>query len=261
MDLHFEVEGEGEPLIVLHGLFGSLENWRPISRKLATRFKVLLVDQRNHGRSPHNNEMSYSLMAEDVRQVLLRQRLNTAHVLGHSMGGKTAMQLALLHPEMVGKLVVADMAPRAYPPRHQGIIDGMLALELSQFHSRKEIEAALAPAVPELATRQFLLKNVVRLEGGTFGWRLGLKEIGSNYLRLTEAVVGDAPFDKPALFVRGANSNYLSESDFPAIQRLFPKAVLRSIPEAGHLLHVQSPEFFSRVVTEFLGQSVPEILY
>ncbi|HZR17141.1 MAG TPA: alpha/beta fold hydrolase [Verrucomicrobiae bacterium] len=260
MDLYFEVEGEGEPLIVLHGLFGSLENWRPMSRKLANRFKVFLVDQRNHGRSPHSEEMNYALMAEDVRQLLHRQHLHAAHVLGHSMGGKTAMQLAVLHPENVRKLVVADIAPRVYSPRHQHIIEGMLALDLSRFHSRKEIEAALAPAVPELATRQFLLKNVARLDGGTFGWRLGLEEIGDNYLRLTEPVAGGRPFDKPALFVRGANSDYLTQSDFPAIQCLFPNAVLRSIPEAGHLLHVQNPDFFSRIVAEFLGQRVPNSL-
>jgi pimeloyl-ACP methyl ester carboxylesterase len=253
MDLHFEVEGQGEPVIILHGLFGSLDNWRSISDKLANRFKVFLLDQRNHGRSPHSDEMDYPLMATDVRRFLERQGLHSAAVLGHSMGGKTGMQLALSYPDKVRKLIVADIAPRAYSPRHQKIIAGMLALDLSRFQTRKEIETALAPAVPELSTRQFLLKNVVRMEGGRFAWRLGLEEIKKNYPRLTEAVEGSPPFDHPSLFIRGANSDYLFEADFSAIHRLFPKAVLQTLEGAGHLLHVESSERFVQWVANFLA--------
>jgi esterase len=197
--------------------------------------------------------MDYTVLADDVRQLLQRQGLDSAYVLGHSMGGKTAMQLALSHPDNVNKLIVADMAPRAYPPRHQKLIDAMLALDLRRFQTRKQIETALAPAVTDLATRQFLLKNVVRLESGGFAWRLGLFEIKNNYHPLSEAIHAGAPFAKPCLFIRGANSDYLLESDFPAIQRLFPKALLQTIEDAGHLLHVQRPQLFANLVEQFLA--------
>ncbi len=252
MDLHFEVYGQGEPLVILHGLFGSLDNWRSISERLAASFRVFAVDQRNHGRSPHSFDMDYRLMAEDVRHFMETQTLQPAFVLGHSMGGKTAMELALLYPAAVRKLVVVDMAPRSYPPRHEAILAGMLALDLTRFQTRKEMEAALAPAVPELETRQFLLKNVARESAGGFRWKIGLQEISKNYPRLAEAVTGSEPFEKPALFIRGEKSDYLSESDLDPIRRLLPKARLETIPRAGHLVHVENPDAFLATVLEFL---------
>ena len=252
MELHFEASGSGDPLIILHGLFGSLDNWRIVSARLAQRFTVFALDQRNHGRSPHAEQMDYVLMAEDVQQFLKGRGLGKASVLGHSMGGKTAMQLALLHPGSVAKLIVADIAPRPYPPRHERMLAGMLALDLGHFETRSQMEAALAPAVPDLATRQFLLKNVVRSEGTGFHWRMGVTQIQTNYRRLTDTVHGLGPFTNPVLFIRGANSDYLSESDIPEIQRCFPKAQLKTVPDADHLLHVQKPELFVRLVIEFL---------
>lgn len=252
MQLHHEAYGQGEPLIVLHGLLGSADNWHSVCKSLAPHFKVFALDQRNHGQSPHSSTMDYALMAEDVGHFIQSQNLAGAFVMGHSMGGKTAMTLALVQPAEVRKLVVVDMAPRSYPPRHRQILDAMLALDLAQFQSRREMEAALAPAIPELSNRQFLLKNATRDLTGRFHWRIGLREISQSYPRLAQAVTSDRPFEGPALFIRGERSDYLREDDFAAIQTLFPQARLQTIPGAGHLVHVDQTELFVKSVQEFL---------
>lgn len=255
MELHFAAYGQGEPLILLHGLLGSLDNFHSVSLKLSAQLKVFALDLRNHGRSPHSSEMDYTLMAQDVRSFLERQGVPDALVLGHSMGGKVAMQLALLYPESVRKLIVADIAPHRYPPRHQKILTGMASLDLGHLQTRKEMEAALAPAVPDLGTRQFLLKNVVREGLGAFHWRIGLKEIIQNYLPLTEAVTSDRAFHKPTMFLRGEISDYLVPEDMHSIRRLFPEARLETIPGAGHLLHTENPARFVKSVQDFLLNS------
>lgn len=252
MQLHFEAGGDGEPLIILHGLFGSLDNWRPMSKRLADHFKVFALDQRNHGQSPHSFEMDYARMAADVQEFITAQGLKDALVLGHSMGAKTAMQLALRHPDSVRELVVVDMAPRRDPGRHTRLIAGMRSLDLSRFQNRKEIEAALEPAVGDLPTRQFLLKNLARQDNGGFCWKIGLEEIYQNYQNLTEAIESTEPYTKAALFIRGEKSDYLRKEDQPDILRLFPKAEFRTVPGAGHLPHVETPETFYDCVTAFL---------
>lgn len=252
MQLHFQDYGRGEPLVILHGLFGSLENWQSLSRRLGEHFHVLAVDQRNHGGSPHSAKMNYRVMAEDVMRLLQRQGLGSAHVLGHSMGGKTAMQLALLHPDKVAKLVVVDIAPRSYSPRHGQIFEGLLSLNLEAFHSRQEIEEALAPAIPEVAVRRFLLKSVARSPGGGFRWKLNLQDICKNYERLSEALPDDQAFGKPTLFIRGEQSDYIREQDLMLIRRLFPRAELKTIAGASHWVHADAPEAFLEAVLEFL---------
>src|SRR5436189_2650562 len=252
MQLHFKEYGSGEPLVVLHGLFGSLDNWRSFSLKLADSFRILAVDQRNHGRSPHSEEMNYRVMAQDIFQFMDQKQLERAHVLGHSMGGKTAMQLALNHPERLGKLMVVDIAPRAYPPHHAKIFSTMMALDLTTFRTRNQVQEAMAPSIPDLAVRQFLLKNLELAASGGLRWRFGLQEVFSNYHHLCEALVSDLPFAKPCLFIRGEHSDYLSESDLPLIQQLFPKARLEIIPQAGHWVHVDNPDSFTQKVRVFL---------
>ena len=168
MQLHFRSYGDGEPLIILHGLFGSLDNWHSMSVKLAAPFQVFAVDQRNHGASPHSPEMSYPIMADDLEEFLQSQGLARAYVMGHSMGGKTAMQFALRYPHRVERLVVVDIAPRVYSPLHARILEALLALDLASFKTRKQVEDALASAIPELGTRQFLLKNLTRGAEGHF---------------------------------------------------------------------------------------------
>jgi len=253
MQLAYEAYGhDGEPLIVLHGLFGSRENWHSISRQLGEFFRVFALDQRNHGESPRSSIMDYRNMAEDVHEFMHAQGVAPAHVLGHSMGAKTGMQLALLHPEAVWSVVSADMAPRAYSPRHEKILEGLLSLDLDSFQTRKEMEDALQPWVPELATRQFLLKNVRRDSSGRFEWRIGLQEISQNYQRLSEALESKQPYPGTALFIRGAQSEFLVEDDMESIRHLFPQAQLATVPEAGHLLHIENPKIFLALLMQFL---------
>jgi pimeloyl-ACP methyl ester carboxylesterase len=252
MQLHFQSYGEGPPLIILHGLFGSLENWHSISQKLAADFRVFAVDQRNHGRSAHAADMSYQSMAQDLKEFVTSQQLSEVNLLGHSMGGKTAMSFALNYPDRVERLIVADIAPRAYPPHHSEILTALLSLDLSSFKNRKDMEAHLAPLIPDLATRQFLLKNVKRDSAGAFYWQMNLTAIHRNYDRLNEALSSQQPFAKPTLFIRGDRSDYIRDEDLASIRRLFPKAELYEIPGAGHWVHVDAPEAFLRKVREFL---------
>jgi esterase len=251
MQLHFQVYGEGPPLIILHGLLGSLENWQAVSRRFGSHFTVYAVDQRNHGQSPHSAEMTYPLMAADLAELVEQHGLGKIILLGHSMGGKTAMQYALLHPKKVRALAVADIAPRAYSPRHKRVLAAMLALPLDTFQTRKQMEEALAVAVPDLPTRQFLLKNVMREAGGGFHWKNGLREIHQNYAHLSAEVSGGAPFAGPALFLRGEWSDYLREQDLGLIRARFSRSDLRTVPQTGHLLHTENPEAFFQMTLEF----------
>jgi pimeloyl-ACP methyl ester carboxylesterase len=197
--------------------------------------------------------MSYPLMAEDLAEFIDVHELAAPDVLGHSMGGKTAMQLALLHPERIRRLVVVDIAPRGYPPRHRQLLEAMLALDPAACESRAQMEERLGPSVPVLATRRFLLKNVVRAgPGESFRWRFGLREIAANYARLGGAVESSAPFGGEALFIRGEHSDFLREDDWPGIRALFPGAVLRAIPRSGHLPHTENPTSFCEEVVTFL---------
>src|SRR5882672_12290911 len=252
MHLHFRSYGQGPQLIILHGLFGSLDNWHAMSERLSSRFQVFAVDQRNHGQSPHSSEMDYKLMARDLAEFMQTHHLAEAHILGHSMGGKTAMQFAFLYPGYVRRLVVVDIAPRAYAPRHKQILEAMLSLGLAHFTDRKQIEKALEPQIPELALRRFLIKSVARLPSGGFGWKLNLAGINNNYEKLNAELTWDQVFDKPTLFIRGEKSDYIRESDVALIQRLFRAAEFRTIKGAGHWVHADAPEVFVSVVLDFL---------
>jgi esterase len=253
MHLHYEEYGQGEPLIILHGLFGSLENWHTIGRRLAERFRVVAVDQRNHGRSPHSAEMTYPLMAQDVLELMQKLGLSNTFLLGHSMGGKTAMQLALLHPERVRKLVVVDISPRHYSPRHGQIFAGLLSLDLNAFHTRQQMEEALTPSIPELNVRRFLLKSVARTPTGGFHWKINLRDIFDNYAHIRAAISGSAPFTKPTLFIRGELSEYIRDEDTALVRQLFPEAEFQTIAQAGHWVHAEAPDAFQALVLKFLG--------
>lgn len=252
MQLHFQSYGQGPPLIILHGLFGSLENWHSISQKLAADFQVFAVDQRNHGRSPHAAEMSYQSMAGDLKEFVTTHQLSAVNLLGHSLGGKVAMFFALNYPDLMEKLVVVDIAPRAYPPHHSEILNALSSLDLPSFKNRKDLETHLAPSIPDLATRQFLLKNVKRDSAGTFYWQMNLAAIHRNYDRLNEALSSQQPFTKPALFISGERSDYIRDEDLASIRKLFPQAAHCKIPGASHWVHADAPEAFLRKVREFL---------
>lgn len=252
MQLFFKEFGSGEPLVMLHGLFGSSDNFLGIAKNLATQFHVFLLDLRNHGNSPHSAEMNYSLMAEDVREFLDSQKIASANVLGHSLGGKVAMQFALQFPNRVEKLIVVDMSPRIYPPEHETIFRALLALDLEKFSSRTEMEFALEPEIPSLTLRRFLLKNPGRDSGGKFFWKMNLRGLAENYSKLREAISSENPFLKPALFVRGGKSKYIEIADESLIHEMFPKSEIETIADAGHWIHADKPAEFLRLVFNFL---------
>ena len=245
--LHHERHGAGgPPVVVLHGLFGSGENWRTPGRRLGERsFGVLLVDLPNHGRSEHLPRLDLAAMAAAVRGLLDGLAIPSAHLVGHSLGGKVAMQLALETPHRVRSLAVLDIAPKPTAGENADILAALRALDPSRFASRGETDAALAAAVPDRGTRQFLLKSLERDERGGFRWLLGLDGIAAGWEALQAAPAlppGAAAPALPALFVRGERSRYVADDDLPAIRALFPRAELVTIPGAGHWVHVDRPE-------------------
>ena len=252
MKLHSRELGSGPPLAILHGLLGSLDNWMPVAQKLASHFQVFLLDLRNHGHSPHAEEFGYDEMSEDLREFFDQQNIEKTHVLGHSMGGKVAMRFAQLHPCRINKLVVVDIAPREYPSRYSSLMEAMLAIDLSGFQRRDEVDAVLSATVSDTALRQFLLKNLGRDASGRLFWRSNLKSIRANYDAVRGSFPSDTRCDCPALFIRGENSNYIQERDVSLIHQLFPAAQTETIPGAGHWVHANAPEKVVAVVTSFL---------
>jgi esterase len=254
MQLHYQSFGAGFPLIIMHGLFGSSDNWQPVAKKLEARFEVSTVDLRNHGRSPHSEEFSYAVMAEDLREFMAQRGFARAHVLGHSLGGKAAMTFALQYPELVSKLVVVDMGPKTYAPWHVPLFEAMLALDLDLFRERGEIDKALAPVIPDVRTRMFLLKNLGRDDLWKFKWKLNLPSIYRNYPQLKDAIECNGTFNGPALFVKGGKSDHILAEDVPRIVKLFPRARVEELPSAGHWVHADDLEGLVKALKEFLAK-------
>ena len=252
MKLNYKSFGQGEPVIILHGLFGTLDNWQTIAKQLAEDFTVFIIDLRNHGRSPHVDEHTYSAMAEDIQVFLSENWIYGAHVIGHSMGGKTAMRLALDYPELVNKLVVVDMGIKENEPGHQAIFEALLELDLENVKSRGEADKEFQKRIDEFGVRQFLLKNLTRKREGGYEWKMNLPVIHEHYNDILEAIEHDDTFDNPTLFLRGGQSDYVSDEDFVAIQELFTDAKLETIEEAGHWVHAAAPKEFLNIVRPFL---------
>jgi esterase len=253
MQLNFQRQGAGAPLVILHGLFGSLDNWHSLSRQWGGRYNVFALDLRNHGRSPHSDEFNYRVIADDLLEFMASQRLERAHFLGHSLGGKAAMHFALANPERVEKLVVVDIAPRQYPPSHVPLFEAMLALDPGAFRERNEMDRALAARIPDATVRQFLLKNVARDESGAFRWKLNLPAIYRNYEQLNEAIEPGRTFNGPTLFIRGGKSDYIRDEDHGLIAQIFPNSRVATVPTAGHWVNANAPGELSALVWDFLG--------
>ncbi len=254
MHLAYQSYGAGPPLIILHGLLGSSDNWRTLSRTVfGAHFEVFTVDQRNHGRSPHSDTLDYPAMGEDLAAFMDAHGLAAARLLGHSMGGKTAMHFALTYPERVEGLVVVDIAPKAYSPRHTALLESLRALDLAAYRTRAEINAALRPQIPSDGVRNFLLKNLQRDGQGGYGWKMNLDAIYRHYDRLNGAMEADGTFEGPTLFVRGSASDYVAEEDTELIISFFPEAEIVTIDGAGHWVHAEKPQEFGEVVLGFLG--------
>ena len=246
------VVGQGPPAIVLHGLFGSGTNWRTVARRLGDRLECHLVDQRNHGRSPHVRGMTYPELAADVLAYLDTHRISQAGLVGHSMGGKTAMTLALEAPERVRWLVVADIAPARSPSDHQPILDALRAMPLATIASRSAADAALAASVSDPALRQFLLRNLVS-HGTRLQWRIDLEAIDGALPDLADfpPTAPEAVYEGPVLFLRGARSDYVAPGHEPRIRALFPTARIVTVEAAGHWLHAEQPATVSARIADF----------
>jgi pimeloyl-ACP methyl ester carboxylesterase len=251
MNLHFRALGGGPPLVILHWLLGSLDNWWPVGQKLAAHFRVYLLDLRNHGRSPHAETFGYDEMAGDLRAFLNQHGVETTHVLGHSMGGKVAMRFAQLHPNVVHRLVVVDIAPREYPPRYRGFMDALLAVDLAGFQRRDQVDEALRAVIPDQSLRQFLLKNLGRNEAGGLFWKTQLKSIRADYDSIRGGLP-DTAVHCPTLFIRGENSDYLRPGDAALIRERFRRVRVETIRGAGHWVHADQPDQVVEVVTQFL---------
>ena len=252
------VTGHGPPALILHGLFGSGTNWRTIARRLGTRLECHLVDQRNHGRSPHAPGMAYPTLAADVLAYLDARHMDRVGLIGHSMGGKTAMTTALVAPERIRWLIVADIAPAPSPSDHRPILDALRGLALDSLASRAAADAALAPRVPDPALRQFLLQSLVS-GGARLRWRIDLEAIAESLPELTDfpPAPARAAYHGPTLFLRGARSDYLSTHHEPPIRALFPAASIATIAGAGHWLHAEQPAAVIARIEQFLDHAGP----
>lgn len=252
MTLSFKSFGHGPPLIIMHGLFGMLDNWQTIAKQLSTDYSVYTVDLRNHGRSPHSDEFDYCIMAEDVVAFMESHGFYSAHLIGHSMGGKVAMQIAMEYPDHVQKLVVVDIAPKLYAPGHTWIFNALASIDLQHVSSRRAVETHLMDQIDSRSIVRFLMKNLARDPNGGYKWKMNLDVIRAKYENVSGEVIAGDPFDGPTLFLRGGMSPYITLDDWPLIEELFPNARLETIKGAGHWVHSEEPEALLGAVRAFL---------
>lgn len=252
--LHSNILGEGQPLLILHGFLGMSDNWKTLGTQYSENgFEVHLIDQRNHGKSFHSNEFNYDVLSDDVVRYMEHHNITSAYVLGHSMGGKTAMQLATSHPDRVKKLIVADIAPKFYPPHHDFIFNGLSHLDFDNIADRREADDELSKHIKEKGIRQFLLKNLYWVEKDRLGFRFNFEVLKDRMEEIGENISGSAVYDGPALFLRGDRSEYIQPNDFAEIKRHFPKATIETIDKTGHWLHAENPKQFYEKSFAFLN--------
>ncbi|MGB0423571.1 MAG: alpha/beta fold hydrolase, partial [Flavobacteriales bacterium] len=233
MKLHYKKMGEGSPLLILHGLFGSGDNWQTLARKYGEEHEVYLIDQRNHGHSPHSNEFSYELMAADLAEFIEDQGFEEFSILGHSMGGKTAMVYAMNYDQGLEQMIIVDMAPKAYPVHHRSILDGLISANLSEKTSRKQVQQHIEQFEPNVSVQQFLMKNLYWKNKGELAWRFNVPVLNDTIeAMVAQPVEGVSHVD--TLFIRGGKSNYILEEDEALLKQYFPFSTLFSIEEAGH---------------------------
>jgi len=270
MKLFFREEGEGFPIVIVHGLYGSSDNWLTVAKKLGMEYQVFSVDQRNHGHSPNSEEHSYEMLKNDLAEFFSEQKIEKAIVIGHSMGGKTAMCFAADYPEHVEKLIVVDIAPKDYfllndesqYYLHNNILRAMLEIDFSKIESRKQVENFLNERIDGLQIVQFLLKNVHRnKENHRYEWRLNVPVLYDNLDEIISGVNAHWFDDRvpiynyPVLFIKGATSNYILPEDYTSIRRIYPDAEIVEIPNAGHWLHAEQPQLFMEAIWSFLKRT------
>lgn len=265
MELFFRKFGEGPALIILHGLYGSSDNWMSVGKALSENFEVYLIDQRNHGRSPHSAQHNYHLLKEDLLEFMDKHSIEKAIIIGHSMGGKTAMFFAVDYPERVNSLIVVDISPTSYKNTdstqlltHSTIIKSMYSVDFNTVKTRKDIDKILAKSIPVKRVRQFLLKNVRRNKNNQFDWSLNIEAISNELENIMDGLNANS-FENgkeitgfPVLFIKGEKSDYIQPSDEKEITKIFPFAEIEIIPDAGHWLHAEQPELFIKTIQNFI---------
>lgn len=249
----YKKQGQGEPLVLIHGLFGSNENLGSLARLFAEHFTVYSIDLPNHGRSSHSESTDLNQMVNEVCEWLDLIGVDSTHILGHSLGGKVAMEIALGHPQRVKRLIVMDIAPVHYESQHNDVFDGLLAIDVDNIDSRADAEKTLKSYVEETAIRSFLLKNLARETGGGFSWRMNLSAIHQGYSQLIKENTNDTVFDGETLFIKGGNSDYIKEEYRDEIVKRFPKTNLKVVANTGHWLHAEKPDIVAKLAIKFLS--------
>ncbi len=253
MKLFYRKYGHGQPLIILHGLFGQSDNWNSLAKQIAEQgFEVYVVDQRNHGLSPHSEVFNFKAMSEDVVELISDNKLQNVILLGHSMGGKTAMQLAIDHPENLTKLIIVDIAPKYYAVQHQSVLNALQAVDFKVVKTRKEVELILSKYIEDVGTKQFLLKNLYWITTDEMAWRFNLKIIAEQIENIGEATPAGASSSVRTLFMRGEKSTYILDEDVDLMQIIFPNSSLETIVDAGHWPHAEKPIKFFEYVMKFI---------
>ena len=250
--LYSKIEGSGRPLIILHGFLGMSDNWKTLGKQFSANFQVHILDLRNHGRSLHSEDFSYEIMVQDVFEYCQAHQLEHINIIGHSMGGKVAMLLATTHPELVHKLIVADIGPKFYPLHHQDILEGLNAVDFSKKPSRSDVEEIMEKYISDLGTRQFLTKSLFWQEPEQLAFRFNLAVFNRKMDEIGVPLPENSIFKKPTLFIRGGNSRYILDSDFEMIKQHFPNSSIETIPNTGHWLHAEKPAEFYQKATSFL---------
>ena len=251
--LHSTIKGEGKPLLILHGYFGMSDNWKTLGNQFSNDFEVHLIDQRNHGRSFHSDEFNYEVLVEDLHYYITHYQLENVYLIGHSMGGKTAMLFAVTYPKLIDKLVIVDISPRKYAPHHNAILAGLNSVDFSVENTRTLVDKKIATLIPELGVRQFLLKNVYWKEKGQLAYRFNLESLTENNPEIGEALPSFTVFDKETLFLSGEKSDYITQNEIPIIEAHFPNSKIVAIKNAGHWLHAENPKQFYKEVCGFFG--------
>ncbi len=252
ISLHFKEYGQGEPLLILHGFMGSLDNWHSLATQFGAKCHVYTLDQRNHGKSPHREFHSIPLMVADLKQFIEENKLSKVSLIGHSMGGKVVMEFALRYPELVNKLIIVDIAPKQYQRGHDDVFEAIFAVDLNKVINRKDAENMMEPFVQDFGTRQFLMKNLDRAEDGTYKWKMNLSVLHSDYEEIIKPINSDNPFTGSTLVIKGGSSRYINAQDETDFEQLFPAYQLKSIPNVGHWVHAEAPKEFYEMVTSFL---------
>jgi len=253
MKLRYKVFGEGRPVIILHGLFGMLDNWQQFAKRLAYRRRVYIPDLRNHGKSPHSDIFNYDVLSKDLIQFINENGIKSPSLIGHSMGGKLALSFSSKHQSIVDKVIVIDIGIKKYPPKHTTILKALGSLDLKTFNSRNQIDDALSEWIPALRVRQFLLKNITR-DQNSYSWKMNISAITNNYLKIIDRINFPKTLNNQVLFIKGSNSDYIIESDKKDILSYIPDAKFVTIPDCGHWVHAEQPDRLLDVIERELSR-------